>query len=199
MIEKTSEKNYLTPNEVADLLMVSPVTVRQWASKGFLNALTTAGGHRRFLYKEIVRFAKEKGIALLPQNSSEIRVLVVDDDEQLVRFLVEALQETDQIVITEVAYDGFDAGQKMLSFQPSVILLDLMMPGLHGNEVCKHIRANPVTKTTRIVAMTGYYTQENVNRVLAAGADVCLKKPLDIQQIYREIGVSSLHALQIHE
>ncbi|HED18958.1 MAG TPA: helix-turn-helix domain-containing protein, partial [Gammaproteobacteria bacterium] len=46
-------KSYLTPNDVATLLMVSPVTVRQWAQKGGLSALTTPGGHRRFLRHDV--------------------------------------------------------------------------------------------------------------------------------------------------
>src|SRR5690606_31688390 len=46
--EHVTEKGFLTPNEVASLLMVSPITVRQWAQKGLLEAQTTAGGHRRF-------------------------------------------------------------------------------------------------------------------------------------------------------
>ena len=51
-------KNYYTPNEVAQLFMVSPVTVRQWAQKGLLHAALTAGGHRRFLHQELIRFAE---------------------------------------------------------------------------------------------------------------------------------------------
>ena len=47
------QSEYLTPNEVASLLLVSPITVRQWAQKGLLEAQTTAGGHRRFARAEV--------------------------------------------------------------------------------------------------------------------------------------------------
>ncbi len=57
------DKPYLTPNEVATLFMVSPITVRQWAQKGLLKAEVTVGGHRRFLRGEVERFARDHGLA----------------------------------------------------------------------------------------------------------------------------------------
>jgi excisionase family DNA binding protein len=51
-----SNKAYLTPNEVAELLMVAPVTVRSWAQKGLLVAKVTPGGHRRFLKSDVERY-----------------------------------------------------------------------------------------------------------------------------------------------
>ena len=56
-----TNKAYLTPNEVAELLMVSPITVRSWAQKGLLVAKVTPGGHRRFLKSDVERFVRESG------------------------------------------------------------------------------------------------------------------------------------------
>ncbi|MCP4272408.1 MAG: helix-turn-helix domain-containing protein, partial [Gammaproteobacteria bacterium] len=49
----------LTPNQVAEMMMVSPATVRQWAANGKLEALTTPGGHRRFRMTDIISFAEK--------------------------------------------------------------------------------------------------------------------------------------------
>lgn len=178
--------SFLTPAEVARLLLVAPVTVRQWAQRGWLKAELTAGGHRRFLRSEVEHFARARGLTLHRQQGGR-RVLVVDDDAQLVRYLAELLQSVDGVEAVESAHDGFDAGMRVRSFQPDTILLDLMMPGLDGFEVCRLLQADPVTRSIRIVAMTGYPSEDNVQRILAAGARVCLAKPFDREQILQAL------------
>jgi excisionase family DNA binding protein len=188
---KTSNKTkwYLTPNEVAEMLMVSPVTVRQWAKKGELKALNTPGGHRRFMRRDIERFARDRGLALQPAEGDRTRVLIVDDDEQIRGYLVELLAECSGDVTVETARDGFEAGQKVNTFQPHVLLLDLMMPGLNGFEVCRFLKEQPATKAIRIVAMTGYATKENVDLILSAGAERCVAKPLDPDALLEALGL----------
>ena len=87
--------------------MVSPITARQWAQKGILEAQTTAGGHRRFATGVVARFARDRGIELPGVTES---LLIVDDNRQSNTFL-------ETLFATEVpglpihkAYDGFEAG-----------------------------------------------------------------------------------------
>src|SRR5437868_972690 len=83
IMKKSKHKTHLTPNEVAELLMVNPVTVRQWAARGLLRSLTTPGGHRRFLLRDVEEFARSRGSTPAPRNSGRPeRVLIVDDDGQ---------------------------------------------------------------------------------------------------------------------
>ena len=189
---KRKQKSYLTPIEVAELLMVSPVTVRQWAQKGLLSAETTPGGHRRFLRREVERFARQRGLALQPPDGDTLRILIVDDDKLVAESLEALFQEiTGNQVTAKVAYDGFDAGQKILSFQPHVVLLDLVMPGLDGFQVCARLKADPTTKAARIIAMTAFPSRDNVRRILEAGAEICLSKPLDIDVLLETIGLQT--------
>jgi len=183
-------KSYLTPNEVAELLMVSPTAVRQWAEKGELKALTTPGGHRRFLPGEIERFAQERGLTLNSGNDDVLRLLIVDDDEQLVRYLVKLLEGFQDQVIIETVNDGFAAGLKVREFEPHIILLDLMMPGLDGFQVCRMLKEGNNTQAIRVIAMTGYPSEENVEKILAAGAEICLPKPIDAQRLLKHIGLN---------
>ncbi len=184
------KKQYLAPSEVADLLMVSPVTVRQWAQKGLLKALNTPGGHRRFTWREVENFAKQRGLTLLPPQHDSLRILVVDDDPQLRTYFKELLSNIAEDVITEVAEDGFEAGRLVQSFQPNVVLLDLMMPGVNGFSVCKQLKEDPGTRSIKIIAMTGYYTQENVDRIKLAGAEDCLRKPIEHAKLLSAIGIN---------
>ncbi|MGZ4978151.1 MAG: response regulator [Methylobacter sp.] len=170
------DKPYLTPSEVAKLLMVSPITVRAWAQKGLLPSETTPGGHRRFLRESVEQFANQNKTE--PEHN-ELRILVVDDDKQVVGFIVEWLTGLDEPFIVSTASDGFEAGAKVHSFEPDVILLDLMMPKLDGFEVCRQIKADPDTSDIRIIAMTGHMSPEYEQRILEAGAEICIAKPLD--------------------
>lgn len=173
------------------MLMVSPVTIEQWVSKGWLKSQVTAGGHRRFSQFHVETFAQQQDIALNLGNHTGLRILIVDDDRQAADFLTEYFSKHPEGVETDIAHDGFEAGQKASEFEPDVILLDLMMPGLNGFDVCNRLKSNPATATIDIIAMTGYHTPDNVDRILNAGAKACLAKPLDMAQLLRELGLSS--------
>jgi excisionase family DNA binding protein len=189
-MKKPKPKTHLTPNEVAELLMVNPVTVRQWAARGLLRSLTTPGGHRRFLLSDVEEFARSRGATPVARHSGKPdRVLIVDDDPQLGRFIAELIRMRDPQVETEIARDGFEAGVKVESFRPHALVLDLMTPGMDGFEVCRRLRARPTLNHIRIVAVTGIPSHENVERILAAGADACLPKPIDSERLLAELGL----------
>lgn len=191
-MKKSKRKTHLTPNEVAELLMVNPVTVRQWAARGLLRSLTTPGGHRRFLLSDVEEFARSRGSAPVPRRSGRPdRVLIVDDDAQLGLYIAELIKSRDPRVATEVARDGFEAGLKVESFRPHALVLDLMMPGIDGFEVCRRLRARPTLNHVRIVAITGLHSPENVERIMTAGADACLPKPLDPERLLAELGLGN--------
>jgi CheY-like chemotaxis protein len=111
----------------------------------------------------------------------------VDDDEQLTDLLAALLEGLPEPVTVEVANDDFEAGQKILFFRPHTILLDLIMPGLQGFELCRRIKSNADMRDIRVVVMTAYGTPENFERAMAAGADACLAKPIDKAQLFKTI------------
>lgn len=183
-------RQYLSPNEVAELMLVSPVTVRQWAQKGWIHAEVTAGKHRRFLLSEVERFAIERGITLQFPEDENLRVLVVDDNIDLAEYLKELLKSVSDSVAIELAHDGFEAGQKVEGFKPDIVLLDLMMPGLDGFEVCRRLKKDPLTRNIRVIAMTGFYSEENVDRIINAGAEICLAKPFRSEDLINVLGLN---------
>lgn len=183
------DKPYLSPAEVADLLMVSPITVRGWAMKGLLRAEVTPGGHRRFLRAEVERFLREQ--RSVGERRRPLRVLIVDDDLMHLEYLVELLGGIDAPVEIETAHDGFEAGRKLTAFVPNVVLLDLMMPGLNGFDVCRWIKADPATRATRVIAMSGFPSQDNLQRIVEAGAEMLLCKPIDVPLLLHAMGLSA--------
>lgn len=182
-----TKKNYMTPNEVAELLMVSPVTVRQWAQKGKLDAMTTPGGHRRFSMEAIEKFAAENNMSLSPRGNIGPHILIVDDDVSLANFLMEVLQQRNSTLQVKVVHDGFSAGRQIESFTPDIVLLDLMMPQMDGFEVCHMIKES--NANIRVIAMSGFCSDENKQRILAEGAECCLKKPFSTTVLMTALGV----------
>ena len=190
-VKEAKQRMYLTPNQVAEMLMVSPITVRQWSQKGELESMQTPGGHRRYLYSHVQKFATEKNIAIHLQKRNRPRILIVDDDDQMREFLVEMIRAHYPDVDIEIAEDGFDAGLKVKDFQPSIVLLDLMMPGIDGFEVCTKLKNDPMTQSIKIIVISGYLSDDNVKKALERGAESCLSKPIQPEKLFEVMGLNN--------
>ncbi len=186
-----TEQELLTPSQAAQILMVSPITLRQWAQKGMLPAYTTAGGHRRFRLIDLENFARDNNSTTANKNNSDLRLLVIDDDENILRFLGHLFKEVStKNVIFETATNGFDGGLKVHSFKPDFLLLDLKMSGMDGFEVCQQVKQNSLTADIRVLTMTGFPTKENTERIISLGAEACFAKPLDIKAVLSHMKLS---------
>lgn len=182
------EKLWMTPAEAAAMMKVSPVTLRAWSQRGLLEADITPGGHRRYSREVMERFRRTWNPN---SNKGPIRILIVDDDPSLLGFLAEFLGDQGNKTIVETAMNGFDAGQKLLTFRPDVVLMDQMMPGMKGTEVCRRIKELPGNAPIRVLAMSGYLTPEVEQDLLDAGAERCFAKPLDTALLLKVIGIEA--------
>lgn len=187
----------LTPAKVANLLGVSPITIRKWAQKGMIAAHVTAGGHRRFYYSEVEQFARLQGMTLHLGDSKARRILVVEDDRQFAMFIAEVISDMDRKLEVFVAYDGFDAGRQIQKFHPEIVLMDLMLPGMDGFSVCERLKQDPETRAMRVIAMTGYYSSENVERILSLGAETCLQKPFSAEDLISALALDETDQKEI--
>jgi CheY-like chemotaxis protein len=151
-----------------------------------LGAKGDAGGHRRYRREEVERFARQWNPV---GNRGPLRVLIVDDDKSVVGFLKELLEGTSDPVTVEVAYDGFEAGRKVHAFAPDIVLLDYMMPGIKGSEVCRQIKQIPGLANVRVIAMSGLLSPEYEAELVAAGAECCLTKPVDTARLLTLMGI----------
>lgn len=174
-----SDSVFLTPDEAAKRLGVSPITLRKWAGKGLIQARTTPGGHRRYPLSEVTKLLQSQN----SPASSPTRIMIVDDDPVVSGVLQEFLSNLATPLTVTIANDGFEAGRKLFTFMPDIIVLDLIMPGLDGFEVCRRVKNDPKTAKIRMIAMTGYPTQENIKRILSEGAEACLAKPIDSAEL----------------
>jgi CheY-like chemotaxis protein len=113
------------------------------------------------------------------------RVLIADDNEANVELLEAYLADMD--VETAVAIDGQDTLDKAASFQPDLILLDVMMPKLSGFEVCQKLKSNPVTKQIMILMVTALNEHGDMERAVDAGTDDFLSKPVDKMSLVKRV------------
>jgi CheY-like chemotaxis protein len=155
------------------------LTVTNWIRAGKLFASRTPGGHSRIRRENLLRFLIEHNFPV-PQElvKQGKQILVVDDERALAEIMAQALQEAGYQV--SVAFDGYEAGLKMATLQPDLLVLDLIMPGLDGFSICQRVKANPEGKHTKIIAMTGFVQEGNLTKAIECGADLCLAKPFSL-------------------
>ncbi len=115
------------------------------------------------------------------------RILVVDDQQDFVDLVVDTLKDLVHGARVEGACGGYDGLLKIGSFQPHLLVLDLRMPGLDGFEVCRRVKEAPVTKATKIVAMTGFGDDQAEQLALTCGADAFVIKRPGLTALVREI------------
>jgi DNA-binding response OmpR family regulator len=114
------------------------------------------------------------------------RVLIVDDDDDVRSGLGRALDLQPNLEV-ETAEDSFEAGYKLASFRPEVVILDVVMPGMGGHHICERIRALAAADSIRIMILTGYPGGGSSERSLLSGADLFLTKPQDVQTLRMHI------------
>ncbi|WP_434414993.1 response regulator [Nannocystis pusilla] len=190
---RTPVKDTYSTHDVARICCVTPTTVIRWIEDGLIPAFKTVGGHRRVRREDLERVCQERGIPFTVPTGDEVgRLLVIDDEPVVLDLVRDVLKDLSHQFDVEVARDAFDAGRLVATFRPQLIFLDLMMPGVDGFEVCARLKRDASTMHTEIIAITGYYTEANMERILAAGASACLKKPLDVTEVRRRV-VEAFH------
>ncbi len=111
------------------------------------------------------------------------KILIVDDEKQFCILLKKFFQGND--FIAEVAMDGFEAGFKAREFLPTIILLDITLPGIGGIiDVCRNLKNNPDTTATKVIAMSGDLRCTE-NEIVSSGAEMFLSKPVDFESLLK--------------
>ena len=112
-------------------------------------------------------------------------ILIVDDEQSIVVPLRFLMEQNGYKVIT--ASSGEEAVDKISKFQPDLILLDIIHPGLDGFEICQIVRENPEWKHTRIIFLTTMSRDVDVAKGLAFGADAYITKPFSNSEIMKQV------------
>ena len=171
------KNDFYTIPQASNICAVGRTTMWRWVKTGELKGFPTPGGQYKIRKEDLKYFIREKMKHLPAAELFQAKkVLIVDDDPKIQKLLNKMLSTNGYK--TEMASDGFEAGVKTIQFKPDLIILDLFMPGMDGFEVCKQIKENSNTSHIKILSCTGYDTKENKDRIMQAGADGYLAKPV---------------------
>ena len=185
----TGEKQVFTTGEAAEICQISQQTIIRCFDAGRLEGFRVPGSRFRRIPREaLIRFMQANGMPLdrLEGSVGKKRVLVVDDDEQIVELFVDLLERDGRFEV-RAASTGYDAGVETERFRPDLILLDYMLPDVNGNVVCRTIRKNPDHAKTRIVVISGVVNRDEIDDLLSAGADDFVQKPFDINALMQRL------------
>lgn len=116
---------------------------------------------------------------------NEATILVVDDNRDNVEILRAFLESRGHRVVT--AADGKTALAKLEEMQPTLVLLDVMMPGMDGWQVCRTIKNHPDFSRTRVVMVTAKGGYEDKFEGMRSGADDYVVKPVDLQELGEKV------------
>lgn len=185
------EKDYFSTRETAKMLGLSVGTVQKMVDGGKLEAWTTGGGHRRIRADSVRAFLGRTGQKRATSAPDwTLSVLIAEDEPVQCRIYEAGINGWGLPLELRIVPDGFaaliEAGRK----PPDVMLVDLLMPGMDGFQLIRHLRADPAFKETSLMVITSMDAQE----IEARGGlplDVpVIRKPASFEILYGFIRAS---------
>jgi two-component system, OmpR family, response regulator len=173
--------------EVANICGVVNQTAINWIKNGYLKAFTTPGGQYRVYSEDLVEFLHSRGMRM-PEELQRIlddqmevdSVLIVDDDQDLNNMVAQYLTQRYPDYSIYQAYDGFEAGKLIAEHKPSVIILDIDLPGVDGHKLCRSIKDDKTLTSPIVISISGLDDPAEREQILKDGADEFLSKPVDL-------------------
>jgi excisionase family DNA binding protein len=176
-------KTVFTTGEAAKVCKVSQQTIIRCFDSGQLKGFRVPGSRfRRIPREQLFSFMKDNGIPTDALDSGRRKVLIVDDDEELVELLVDVF-ERDRRFDIRTANNGFDAGMLVKEFRPDVVVLDVMLPDINGREVCQRVRSDSSLDDVQIICISGMVEADKVADLKLAGANEFMQKPFAVEKL----------------
>lgn len=181
------EKDVLTTGEVAKICNVAPRTVSKWFDSGSLKGYRIPGSKdRRIPASQLVKFMKAHSIPFDGVLSGRTRVMIVDDEQEVLDVLAKVLSEQGNYEV-RTANSPFSAGVECDRFKPHVVLLDLHLHEGDCRDVARFLRGHDDFQLTRVIAMSGKMTDQQLAQLRNNGFDATLKKPFQVRQVVEAI------------
>lgn len=155
---------FYSTRTAAEMLGVSLRTVQLWVESGRLPAWKTDGGHRRIPAEVVDRMVSEQISHCAVEVDRPFRVLVVEDDEHLLRIYCLTLESVLPPIEVLEARNGYDGLLQIGKCKPDLVILDLNMPGMDGFRLCRTVLEMQEFRSTEIVVVTSLDKQAIVDR-----------------------------------
>jgi excisionase family DNA binding protein len=178
-----ANKTVFTTGEAAKICKVSQQTIIRCFDSGQLKGFRVPGSRfRRIPREQLFVFMRDNGIPTDALESGKRKILLVDDDAELVELISDALERDGRFEVRTVN-NGFDAGMMVKEYHPDLIVLDVMLPDINGKEVCQRVRRDEAMNDVRIICISGMVEEDKVGELKAAGADDFMHKPFEVEHL----------------
>jgi len=121
------------------------------------------------------------------ESQPQAKILIVDDAEENIKLVTEILNRPSREYEIVSAQDGYAALQLVKDFTPDLIMLDVVMPGIDGFEVCKILKEDERTRLIPVVMITALDSQQDRLRGLEAGVDDFISKPFNVYELVARV------------
>jgi excisionase family DNA binding protein len=176
-------KTVFTTGEAAKICKVSQQTIIRCFDSGQLKGFRVPGSRfRRIPREQLFAFMRDNGIPTDALESGKRKVLIVDDDIDLVELISDVLERDGRFEI-RTANNGFDAGMVVKEYRPDMIILDIMLPDINGKELCQRVRNDKSMNDVRIICISGMVEEDKVGELRAVGADDFMHKPFEVERL----------------
>jgi CheY-like chemotaxis protein len=133
------------------------------------------------LYSEEQKDDSVIAVAQSGESSVSLKILLVDDNLDVVASLSTLLEILGHEVFSVT--DGVAGLQSALDRHPDVVILDIGLPGMDGYQVARMIRSQPELDRVRLIAVTGYGSEQDRDTAIAAGFDLHMVKPVEFSAL----------------
>ena len=195
MIKKKPEnKPYVySALEAAKICGVVNQTAINWINAGYLKAFKTPGGQFRIYPEDLVNFMKSrcmkipyevmKAARFSEKEAKKRTILIIDDDHVFNDVTKKYLDLYIENATVVQAFDGFEAGAKLVEIKPRILVLDIDLPGIDGIKLCKRIFDSEIFGSVDIIVVTGLEQEGLEEQCIALGVKKFIKKPLDLPDL----------------
>jgi len=190
------QEDVLSTRQAAKMLDVSLRTVQLWVESGVLKAWKTPGGHRKVALSSVEQLLENRKSAISSdskdqkRNSQDFSILVVEDDEALRNLFYYYFTNWKIKVNLIFAKNGFEGLTSLGKEPPNLVITDLLMPGMDGFEMIRHLKQSPEYKNLEIIVITGL-TGDDIAKQGGLPENVKLfHKPLSFEVIESAIAAS---------
>ncbi len=183
----STNKTVFTTGEAAKICKVSQQTIIRCFDNGTLKGFRVPGSRfRRIPRDQLFAFMKDNGIPTDALENGKKKLLIVDDEQDLVELIADAFQRDGRFEI-RTANNGFDAGMQVKEFRPDIVILDVMLPDINGKEVCQRVRSDKTLDSVKIICISGMVEPDKVNELMEAGADGFVQKPFTVESLVERV------------
>lgn len=153
-----ANNDVMSTSDAAERLGVALRTVQLWVESGVLPAWKTAGGHRRIAKAAVDKLLEERrlavgGTAVKAEAETQFRILVVEDEPDMLRLLTMVIADWGLPVAVQTATNGFEALLRIGEQCPNLLITDLHMPGMDGFQMIRSLQKSSVCAGTMSIVV----------------------------------------------